>query len=761
MRLLYTATLCILCIHQVDAISVSIGVNSQPICVYANGSLYASVSGGIPPYSYAWSNGATDQNISGLVAGSYTVTVTDANMDSAMDSYILQETTLTGFGQFVPGCVDANLGFEPPYRLLATATSPIPGEIGAMGTAPITMGDGYMGTLLSHSSGYTFMYIEPPSGQWSGTGEVQIPFTDGSGCPGYVAATIPQTPDFPSVQLLSSQGSCSGGANGSIELYVGQAPNQWISELELVRDGTSLGLLRSAYSSNTEFGSTALSVIRHDLAPGNYQVLTTTVAQDYVLQEMMDTYFGGTMTLCRDTLFFTIPDLGYTCGTIEGEVFMDDDQNCVRNGSEPRFAGSILEIQPGGIFAMSDPFGRYWAQLPYGSYTIEQQSNLVVEHCTGAPIPFELSMGAPFIIENVADTGLISRDVSISLGSSAARPGFQLSYAAHVQNLTPGAVSGVTVTLTFDPVLSFISAVPANASVAGNVVTWNLGSIASFGEKNARVVLQVPPDVNLIGTDLLTSATVSVTQTEPYLSNNSFNSITTVTGSYDPNDKQVFTESNNDGLYLIAEDEWLDYTIRFQNTGNDTAFFVVVTDTLPNTVDPTTFVAGAASHSYRVDLSGQGALRFSFPNILLPDSNVSELESHGFVSFRIKAIEPVLPGTVIENTANIYFDYNEPVITDPSVLVAEFSTNVEERADDQLAVYPIPASDRVTVHNREGVIDQIQVIGADGRVERVQSGRSNNEVVNLEGLSSGLYVLRIRSSDNTVSYRTIVKAPTQ
>src|SRR5690606_8518432 len=103
--------------------------------------------------------------------------------------------------------------------------------------------------------------------------------------------------------------------------------------------------------------------------------------------------------------------------------------------------------------------------------------------------------------------------------------------------------------------------------------------------------------------------------------------------------------------------EWIDYTIRFQNTGTDTAFNVLITDTLPAYLDPGSFVVGAASHNFTWELRDAGTLKFSFPDILLPDSNANEAASHGFVSFRIKPREPVLPGTMIENFANIYFDF--------------------------------------------------------------------------------------------------------
>ncbi|MCB0767295.1 MAG: hypothetical protein KDB95_08810, partial [Flavobacteriales bacterium] len=292
--------------------------------------------------------------------------------------------------------------------------------------------------------------------------------------------------------------------------------------------------------------------------------------------------------------------------------------------------------------------------------------------------------------------------------------------------------------------LSYVSGTPNPTSVVGNVVTWNLGSIFTLGLKTAHLTLQVPADVGLIGTDLAANALVSISQAEPDLSNNSFNTITTVTASFDPNDKQAFTESNNDGSYFIDEDEWIDYTIRFQNTGTDTAFFVVITDTLPNTVDPASFVTGAASHNYTMDLSGQGILRFTFPNILLPDSNVNELASHGFVTFRIKAMEPVLPGTMIENIANIYFDYNEPVITEPSVLVTDFSTRIRDLdTGSRMVLAPNPTSGLVWVQ-LDATVDRngsLRVLAMDGRLLLDERMTGQRTLLDLTELGPGAYLL--------------------
>jgi len=133
-------------------------------------------------------------------------------------------------------------------------------------------------------------------------------------------------------------------------------------------------------------------------------------------------------------------------------------------------------------------------------------------------------------------------------------------------------------------------------------------------------------------------------------------------GSWDPNDKQGFPVGYGAAHYIRPGTE-LEYLIRFQNTGTDTAFTVRVVDTLSTWLDPTTIRPGASSHAYQFDLMGAGVVEFLFENIMLPDSNVNEPASNGFVKFSISPKESAPLETLIKNEAAIYFDFNEPVIT--------------------------------------------------------------------------------------------------
>jgi hypothetical protein len=136
-----------------------------------------------------------------------------------------------------------------------------------------------------------------------------------------------------------------------------------------------------------------------------------------------------------------------------------------------------------------------------------------------------------------------------------------------------------------------------------------------------------------------------------------------IVDSYDPNDKSVMPSGVLDKKY-ISEDAELEYLIRFQNTGSDTAFKIVIKDTLDTDLDISTLSVGVASHPYSWTLSGEKSpvITWTFSNINLPDSTTNEKQSHGFVKFKIKQ-KPGNKGAEISNKAEIYFDFNSPVVT--------------------------------------------------------------------------------------------------
>lgn len=135
--------------------------------------------------------------------------------------------------------------------------------------------------------------------------------------------------------------------------------------------------------------------------------------------------------------------------------------------------------------------------------------------------------------------------------------------------------------------------------------------------------------------------------------------------SYDPNDISVSPEGYTDRHYIKNENK-LRYTIRFQNTGTDTAYNITVIDTLPKELNISTLEFLGASHKYThrfVNGQKQNVLRMDFKNIFLVDSFTHEKLSHGFISFDVRLNDSLKKGTRIENFVDIYFDFNPPVRT--------------------------------------------------------------------------------------------------
>jgi uncharacterized repeat protein (TIGR01451 family) len=133
--------------------------------------------------------------------------------------------------------------------------------------------------------------------------------------------------------------------------------------------------------------------------------------------------------------------------------------------------------------------------------------------------------------------------------------------------------------------------------------------------------------------------------------------------AYDPNDKQA-TPVGYAEPHFILPDEEMEYKIRFQNTGNAPAEYVIITDTLDvNTLDISSFQPVISSHNVSTSLLPNGLVTFTFNNINLPDSASDPLGSEGFVVYRIRPRLDISPGTEINNTAYIYFEQNPPIIT--------------------------------------------------------------------------------------------------
>ena len=234
--------------------------------------------------------------------------------------------------------------------------------------------------------------------------------------------------------------------------------------------------------------------------------------------------------------------------------------------------------------------------------------------------------------------------------------------------------------------------------------------------------------------------------------------------SFDPNDKRGFPLGISDD-HIIAPNTDIEYMIRFQNTGTDTAFTVVIRDTLPPTLDLLTVESGASSHNYSFRIYGPRVLEWTFENIMLPDSNVNEPLSHGFISFKVEQVPNLPNGTFIHNDASIFFDFNAPIITNisehlvddspPSWVITdlhEVQANPAQNWD--VNIYPNPTRQMINIRSEE-VLEEVRLITLQGQIIQQINSADQQVSLDLSGLPQAMYILDIKSEAGRITKRIL------
>jgi uncharacterized repeat protein (TIGR01451 family) len=225
-----------------------------------------------------------------------------------------------------------------------------------------------------------------------------------------------------------------------------------------------------------------------------------------------------------------------------------------------------------------------------------------------------------------------------------------------------------------------------------------------------------------------------------------------VIASYDPNDKTGLPLGVG-ADHAIAPGTDITYRIRFQNTGTDTAFLVVIRDTLSEWLDVSSIRVETASHPFQWQLAGGNVLKCTFNNILLPDSNTNEAASHGFVNFRIRPRANALPGTPIFNSAAIYFDFNAPVVTNTTLHTIEESflpvpVHTPASGKPACVLAPNPAGSATALYFEQAFSGRIEIHNTLGALVRSQLIHDKKQaLVEIAGLSSGVYWYRVQETD--------------
>jgi uncharacterized repeat protein (TIGR01451 family) len=211
----------------------------------------------------------------------------------------------------------------------------------------------------------------------------------------------------------------------------------------------------------------------------------------------------------------------------------------------------------------------------------------------------------------------------------------------------------------------------------------------------------------------------------------------------------------------FSANDYLTYTIRFENTGTASAINVRVNDVLDSRLDENSIKMETASHNYVMDRMGNN-LTWKFDNIELPATAANAIASKGYIQFKIKPKPGFAVGDIIPNTASIYFDYNPAIITNTfhTQFVAQLSVGQFENGN--FVFYPNPTSDFVTISlkNTENFISSIVVYDVVGKLilEIKPNTSIATETVNLSSVNPGIYFIEVTTDANLkVVKKLIVK----
>lgn len=463
--------------------------------------------------------------------------------------------------------------------------------------------------------------------------------------------------------------------------------------------------------------------------------LKNVTSGDYLLR------MSKTNTGCYNWNLYTIPQskAETACGEISGRVYYDMNKNCSLEGGEYTVANRVLIANPGNHVAITNLNGEYLFRLPDGTYTIEEANSL--GNCSS---PFSVTLDKnnrrPAAV-NFFDTLDINYDVKASLSISQVRPGFGFYVDLVFSNTISNQVFSNEKAWLVIP--SSVKLEKVNVPYTSSNDTIYFALDANYTKQG--IYLSFLANNVVLGQELTMCTGIIGKQAENQLANNVACNTVTVVGSYDPNDKRMFLNNVEHSEDILLSDETLDYVIRFQNTGTADAINIYVLDTISENLDLASFQLLTTSHTSNVTYLGNRVFKFDFPNIHLPDSTTNELLSHGYIHYRIKQAKSNAPGTLISNTAYIYFDFNPAVVTNTTtnrihVQVAELN----QLKKNNLSIFPNPVEDKLTIQSDE-TIQMVRVMNLEGKTLQIIQVKDKSTTLDLNQLNSGVYILEIQT----------------
>ncbi len=345
---------------------------------------------------------------------------------------------------------------------------------------------------------------------------------------------------------------------------------------------------------------------------------------------------------------------------LKGTVFLDTNENGIREEGEFPLSNQKLLLLPDSTIKFSSLLGNYQFAIPTNSidYTVQIQAEEVNWVLTSDSSSYTFNLEGSCI--DSLDFGLYPSETTPS-GAVDFTPGmprcFQTTPAwSKIRNTGYFLFDGIYA-LQLPEQVELVAANPSPINNIEHTYFWNVDSIPPFGQMGISLELEYP-GVDFIG-DTVTFEAKLLNMNNEVLDTQTTRQV--IICAYDPNDKSAQPTGPSTEQYTLIEDE-LEYLIRFENKGNDTAFQVVIRDTLSPWLSQESFQLVSASHPVAVTIRSR-LVEFAFNDIKLPYTAIDPIGSHGYVKFQVSPLPHTPDYQVVKNTAYIYFDFNPPIVT--------------------------------------------------------------------------------------------------
>lgn len=451
---------------------------------------------------------------------------------------------------------------------------------------------------------------------------------------------------------------------------------------------------------------------------------------------------------------------------IVGFTYKDNNTNCNKDGADLNLKNVPLQIYDNSGNLLSQT-----SSALNGIYQFLQTANTYTVAIDPTNLPFTSSCTYPGLDSTVTVAAL---DTNINFALTC-KPGFDVGVQSihtmgiifpgqnHVLNVNAGDIShwynlncasgiGGTVSFSVNGPVTYIGSLVGSLipTVAGNVYSYN---IADFGTINNSTDFQLlfQTDVTAQAGDVIcVNATVTPISGDNNPTNNVYSTCYSVVNSHDPNIKETYPENVQPGF-----NDWLTYTIHFQNTGNAPAFNIRLADTLDTMLDLETFQVINYSHQNLIDLTGN-VLNVRFPNIQLPDSTSNSAGSIGFIQYRVKPKATWVAPYQIKNTAFIYFDYNAPIVTNTTLNTILIPTGLHNQIETVMNIYPNPSNGNFTIELNKKEKQAIQIFDITGNMVLSQTIENGKAIIDGNHLAAGIYNINIKGSNSVANKKLVI-----